>query len=238
MTWSADGRWVFLVGTHDMGRPQTLHQVNTESGSAEDVAPSESAIFVQKDPKALSYPFGWSPDARIIYKRNVQILVGTGLAGGAVSAIVEHRVADHAERELFRLGPSVAKLTGSAVSPDGSQLAFGLVDYTAGKLTVMVMPAAGGPARAVAEVPGTAEGVVRWTPDSRSIVFLSRGDRPEGQLMCDLASGVVKTLTLASGMVGDIAFSPSGKEIAYVGGDNPDQGVWLLENFLPPTKGK
>jgi Tol biopolymer transport system component len=69
-------------------------------------------------------------------------------------------------------------------------------------------------------------------------VFLSRGDRPEGQLMCDLATGVVKTLTLPSDMVQDIAFSPSGKEIAYVGGGNPDQGVWMLENFLPPTKGK
>jgi Tol biopolymer transport system component len=236
-TWSADGRWVYMVGTDDVNRGTVL-RVNAESGIAEAVVPWEPAIFEQKDPKALSSPFGWSPDARIIYKADLHILVGTGLAGGAISAIVEHRVADRAERELFRLGPSVAKLAGSAVSPDGSQLAFGLLDYTAGKLTVLVMPAAGGPTRAVAEVPGTAEGVVRWTHDSRSIVFLSRGDRPEGRLMCDLATGVVRRLALPSDMVQDIAFSPNGKEIAYVGGDNPDRGVWMLENFLPPTKGK
>lgn len=231
-TWSADGRWVYVVGTNDVDRG-TLQRVNTESGIVEAVVPWESAIFVaKKDPTILSSPFGWSPDARIIYKSDLHILVGTGLAGGAISAIVEHRLADRAERELFRLGPSVAKLTGSAVSPDGSQLAFGLVDYTAGRLSVMVMPAAGGPTRTVAEVPGTAEGVVRWTHDSRSIVFISRGG-PEGRLMCDPTTGVVKTLTLAADMVQDIAFSPNGTEIAYVGGDNPDRGVWLLENFLP-----
>jgi hypothetical protein len=57
--------------------------------------------------------------------------------------------------------------------------------------------------------------------------------------MCDLATGVVTTLTLASDMVQEIAVSPSGKEIAYVGGNNPDHGVWMLENFLSkPTAAK
>jgi Tol biopolymer transport system component len=192
-----------------------------------------------KDPKAMSYPFGWSPDARIVYKEDLHILKGTGLVDGAISVIVEHRLADHAERELFRLGPSVAKLGGKSVSPDGRQLAFCVVDYAADKLTVMVMSAAGGPARAVAELPGTDEGVVRWTHDSRSIVFASRGNTKGGRLMCDLATGVVTTLTLASDMVQEIAVSPSGKEIAYVGGNNPDHGVWMLENFLSkPTAAK
>ena len=236
-TWSADGRWVYVVGTDDGGLG-TLQRVNTDSGMVEAVVPFESAIFVMKDPKALSYPFGWSPDARIIYKNDLHILKGTGLADGAISVIVEHRLADHAERELFSLGPSPAKLGGNSVSPDGSQLAFCVVDYAVRKLTLMVMPSAGGPARAVAELPGTDEGVARWTHDSRMIVFASRGDVPGGRLMCDLATGVVKTLTLPSDMVQDIAVSPSGREIAYIGGNRPDSGIWMLENFLPPKEGK
>jgi hypothetical protein len=56
--------------------------------------------------------------------------------------------------------------------------------------------------------------------------------------MCDLATGVVKTLTLPSDMVQDIAVSPSDREIAYIGGNRPDSGIWMLENFLPPKEGK
>ena len=36
----------------------------------------------------------------------------------------------------------------------------------------------------------------------------------------------------------DVAVSPDGKEIAYVGGHKEEQSAWLLENFLPPKQGK
>jgi hypothetical protein len=38
-------------------------------------------------------------------------------------------------------------------------------------------------------------------------------------------------------VVAQIAVSTDGKEIACIGGNNPDQGVWMLENFLPRPKG-
>jgi len=35
----------------------------------------------------------------------------------------------------------------------------------------------------------------------------------------------------------DIAIAPGSNEIAYIGGPNSkDEGVWMLENFLPPAK--
>jgi hypothetical protein len=76
---------------------------------------------------------------------------------------------------------------------------------------------------------------VKWTPDGRSAVVSSVG-APEVRLMCDVTTGAVTRLTLPADVVAQIVVSPSGKEIAYVGGNNPDEGVWMLENFLPTPK--
>jgi Tol biopolymer transport system component len=79
--------------------------------------------------------------------------------------------------------------------------------------------------------------VVRWTPDSRAVVFTSRSDTQPERLLCDVATGTVTKLTLAAEQVTEIVVSPGGKEIAYIGGPaEKDEGVWLLENFLPPAK--
>jgi len=68
---------------------------------------------------------------------------------------------------------------------------------------------------------------------------LRRGSPSEELLLCDVTTGVVTKLTLAAEVVSEICLSPDGKEIAYVGGQQEkDEGVWLLENFLPLTAGK
>mgnify|MGYP002070542095 CR=1 FL=1 len=115
-----------------------------------------------------------------------------------------------------------------------------MIEYFASKLTVMVVPAAGGSAKIVAEIPERVHpkggAVVGWAPDGRSVVVSSYG-APKVRSMCDVTTGAVTRLTLPADVVAQIAISPDGKEIAYVGGNNPDQGVWMLENFLPPTHG-
>jgi Tol biopolymer transport system component len=236
-TWSADGRWVYVSGLDDAGLGG-LHRVNIESGTTEAVLPPASGMFPTDNISRNPYTSlaGWSPDARIVYMDVVNFLENGRLGRGAV---VEHRLADHAERELFKSSTTGSKVVGFNVSPDGSQLAFILVDYPARTITVMVVPAAGGPARNVITWPTTGEGVVRWTADSRSFIFASRSGAPQERVLCDVTTGVVTTLTLASEDVQEIALSPDGKEIAYVGGAKAqDEGVWMLENFLPPKQGK
>ena len=235
-SWSADGRWVYFVGTDDAWR-QGLHRLDTETGTVEAVAASLVDLSASKP---ISWIFGWSPDARLVYKAEWTFKVLGSLWDGAIAAIVEHRLADHAERELFRSSPPhQSKADGLGVSSDGRQLAFTMIDYFAGKLTVMVMPAAGGPAKAVAEVPARVHpqdgAVVRWTPDGRAVVVSSFG-APKVRLMCDVTTGAVTPLSLPVDVVAQIVVSPDGKEIAYIGGNNPDQGVWMLENFLPKPK--
>jgi len=58
-------------------------------------------------------------------------------------------------------------------------------------------------------------------------------------LLWDVTTGVVTKFTLAAEVVSEICLSPDGKEIAYVGGPRAkDEGVWMLEDFLPPRQGK
>jgi len=234
-TWSADGRWVYVSGQDDAGL-EGLHRVNIESGTTEAVLPPASGMFPTDNISRNPYTSlaGWSPDARVVYK-NVLYFLENGVLGQG--AVVEHRLADHAERELFKSGSTGSKLSGFSVSPEGGQLAFTVVDYPAHKITVMVVPAAGGPAKNVITWPTTGEGVVRWTADSRSVIFASRTGAPQERVLCDVTTGVVTKLTLASEDVQEIAVSPDGKEIAYIGGPKAkDEGVWMIENFLPPVK--
>ncbi|MFZ1906752.1 MAG: PDZ domain-containing protein [Steroidobacteraceae bacterium] len=110
-------------------------------------------------------------------------------------------------------------------SPDGQWIAF-TGEYQ-GNRDVYVIPAGGGPARrltftsdAVPDAPlrlGPNNMVDTWTPDSKSIVFLSRRaawnagfPRP---FSVPLAGGLPQPLPLDRG--GFMSFSPDGKQIAY-----------------------
>ena len=77
----------------------------------------------------------------------------------------------------------------------------------------------------------------RW-----SLVFVAApsAGEPRGPRLVDVATGAVTTLAMAPEvMVQEIAVSPTGKEIVYVGGSRAkDEGVWMLENFLPLAKPK
>jgi hypothetical protein len=62
----------------------------------------------------------------------------------------------------------------------------------------------------------------------------------EGEVgVCDVGTGAVRKLELSFEGVSDVAMSPDGKAIAYVAGGQPGkEGVWMLENFLPPALAK
>ena len=237
-TWSADGRWVYAAGYDDTERAG-VYRISSESGTVEDVLPPESGLF-QKPGLSDSFaaPAAWSPDARAVYK--MVTYLKNGVPGPV--GIVEHRIADHAERELFKSGTTRAGMVGLVVSPDGSQLAFTLIDYAdpANQMrTLTVMPTAGGTAKTIATLPSAGGARINWTPDGRSLVFPASRQAARGEpWLCDVATGAVTKLAMAPDVL-EIAMSPGGKEIVYIGGlQGKDDGVWMLENFLPPTKGK
>jgi Tol biopolymer transport system component len=233
-TWSIDGRWIYASESSNDTTRDSLYRIDTETGAVEAVLPPASGVFPSKDPNSFSRLGGWSPDGRVVYR--AERTRSSQLPETVVAAIVEHRVADHAERELFRTDPSQQWQHTTwqvSSSPDGSHLAFTVASWSARKHRIMVVPAGGGPAKIVAEFPGTLPPLVRWTPDGRSLVLT----RAEARL-CDVGTGAVTRVALPFEGVNDLAVSPDGKEIAYVGGRTGKEGVWMLENFLPPKEGK
>jgi tricorn protease len=131
-----------------------------------------------------------------------------------------------------RTGGAAARLTTDAgrdlmprFSPDGKWIAF-TGEYQ-GNRDVYVIPAGGGPAQrltftsdVVDEAPlrwGPNNMVVSWTPDSKSVVFLSRREAWNawfGRLFAvPLAGGLPVALPLDRG--GFLSYSPDGQKIAF-----------------------
>jgi Tol biopolymer transport system component len=89
--------------------------------------------------------------------------------GTATNAVATWRVSlDGGEPTLIAPG-----IDRPAVSPDGTMLAGINVEPGIGRLTLVTMPLNGSaPARVLGSIaPATANGLMEWTPDGRSILF-------------------------------------------------------------------
>jgi tricorn protease len=109
-------------------------------------------------------------------------------------------------------GPGVK--TEPAISPDGRWIAF--TGTYEGNTDVYVMPASGGQPKRLTFHPG-ADNVVGWTPDSKAVLFRSARNsysRFTRLYTVSLDAGLPHELPLPEGVMG--AFSPDGKQIAYV----------------------
>jgi tricorn protease len=112
------------------------------------------------------------------------------------------------------------------VSPDGKWIAY--TEASNAGTDVWVIPAGGGMARRLTYHPATEPGtggrhgpdnmVVTWTPDSQSVVYLTKRNQWNGWIdqayAAPVAGGPAHPLPLDSA-VGLMTFSPDGKSIAY-----------------------
>jgi Tol biopolymer transport system component/DNA-binding winged helix-turn-helix (wHTH) protein len=110
-----------------------------------------------------------------------------------------------------------------AWSPDGSRIAF--LRATRAGSAVVVVPALGGGEKTVTETQVAPEnGQFRshglsWTPDSKEIVFVDRGESGMTTIvLCSIATGERRPLTRPSADYGDTspAVSPDGRYLAFV----------------------
>src|SRR5882762_2052480 len=112
------------------------------------------------------------------------------------------------------------------VSPDGKWIAY--TEANKAGTDIWVIPAAGGAARRLTFHPATEAGtggrhgpddmVITWTPDSRSVVFLSKRDQWNSWIQnlyeVPVAGGMPTPLPI-DGAVGLATFGPDGHSIAY-----------------------
>ena len=142
-------------------------------------------------------------------------------------------VADGNVWSVGKTGGEAARLTSAAgqdmmprVSPDGHWIAYTEASRTG--TDVWVIPAAGGAARRLTFHPTTEAGtggrhgpdnmVVTWTPDSQSVVYLSKADQWNGWIQdlyrVPVKGGAPIKMPIDSA-VGLASFAPDGHTIAY-----------------------
>jgi tricorn protease len=149
-----------------------------------------------------------------IYKDKIAFMYGGDLWLASSAGGTARRITSHPGRELF-----------PKFSPDGKWLAFtGQYD---GNFNVYVMPSEGGQpkqltfyqgqAQPLSERMGILNEVVGWTPDGKSVVFLSRRDASNGwikrQYMVSVEGGLPQAMTPDEG--GLLSFSADGTKMAY-----------------------
>ena len=142
-------------------------------------------------------------------------------------------VADGNVWSIPKTGGTAVRLTSAPgqdmfprVSPDGKWIAY--TEASKAGTDVWVVPAAGGAAQRLTFRPATEAGtggrhgpdnmVVTWTPDSRNVVYLSKGDQWNGWIQdlyqVPVAGGLPIRMSIDSA-VGLLSFGPDGHTIAY-----------------------
>ena len=167
---------------------------------------------------------------RLTWSRVCAGFLPFGLAAAASAA--ERPSVDAVLDALDRLH----ELRQAALSPDGTRVAWverlRSPEGFGGPSTIHLAPRTGGPARTLgAGRDGRPhhEHDVRFSPDSRTIAFLSDADRA-GQLQLYLASGAggpTRALTRVAGQLADPRWSPDGRRIAilYIRGSTQPHGA-------------
>ena len=141
----------------------------------------------------------------------------------------------------LRLTSDPAKDLAPAWSPDGATIAF-LRGRGAGRFSIVLIPALGGPERKLADVtiPGAAwisSPFLSWFPDSQSIVVTDAASdqSPAALFSMSLRSGEKTQLTFPpSGTLGDscAAVSPDGVVVAFARSGTLGSFSWTV-NALP-----
>jgi Tol biopolymer transport system component len=236
LSWSRDGRFVLARGFRSS--EPSVHRIDTTSGMVEVLMPENSpAMAAAATEKRKPGLLAVSPDGQLIYK--IVPSRSTPLA------IVERRLSDGTEREIER-NPAWKYAGNMVISPDGSWLLLQTSVATAPTggyvFRLELLPTAGGTARVVPGTEGAGFTFHSWAPDNRTIIFTSLPDAATGTppvdvWRCSIDGGAPAKIGLSMPLLQEAVISPDGKRIAYTGGQpGSDEGVWLMENFLPPSK--
>ncbi len=149
-----------------------------------------------------------------IYKDKIAFMYGGDLWLASSAGGTARRITSHPGRELF-----------PKFSPDGKWLAFtGQYD---GNFNVYVMPSDGGQPKQLTFYQGEAQPlsdrmgilnqVIGWTPDGKSVIFLSRRDASNGWIKrpytVSVEGGLQQPMFMDEG--GLLSFSPDATKIAY-----------------------
>jgi len=230
--WAADGQAI-LVNAIDMRVRQGIYVIDTRTGN---VSP-----LLQSEPETIMWGQGTPDGKSLVIWRNV--------GADKTSRILLRDLTTGNEREIYR-APSAAYLINVAISPDGRELAFTVVQ-TGGKPLVRwmgVVSVQGDDAHEILRLNGNDDiprNGLEWTPDGQYVVY-AKSVEASGQSSLELwrvsprDKTPIKVGVLASKATPytpgfALRIHPDGKSIAFSSGLVKFE-VWVMENFLPTNK--
>jgi Tol biopolymer transport system component len=220
--WFPDGQSVMVV-SYGRKRPGlAFYRVDLTTGNAELLQEAQDAG-----------PSDLSPDGRTIFYRDG--VAATGMR------IVSFDLDAKRETELKRISMGKS-LTPIVVSPDGKQLAYGVMDHPKGTVAAVssleVISSSGGQAHQVFHGKIGPQ-LLAWSRDQNSLFFAQPG---VGWSRIPITGGDPEKIGLAQAGSGRQVFfplfHPDGRDIIFGSVEESKQQFWALENFLPKPKGK
>jgi Tol biopolymer transport system component len=223
--WAPNGDAVFLPGIDERGRAG-FYRIDLEAGEAEFAVRLDAATVTDRT-------FEIAPDGRRLY------YVRSTTPEGTDFAIVEHDLESGREQRVHDTAATGPLL----VSPDGTVLAWhGRATGTDN--AIHLYPVDGGEPRVLFRAQsGHVDGLVGWTPDGESVLFLvvtNGADGPVNTLWSVSKAGddAEQIADLPDYAGGGVRLHPDGRRIAYRAGRLLGE-VWSLDGLLesPDQKG-
>jgi Tol biopolymer transport system component len=224
MHWSTDSGAVFAT----MGGKTTqgLFKIDLQTGSQTLLARSGWSDSLIKD-------FAVSPDGKSVYYAHFQWVK-------KFVNVIRYSLETGQETEVYRkvTGPDIGAMT---VSPDGKYLSFSTADESpdAG-FVIRILPTAGGPTRIFCRRNTRVFHRSCLTPDGKTILFIKRtgsGTKDEKRELWQADSSGGEPRTINVGMeLREMRLHPDGRRIVFTSWKSVKE-VWVMENFLPGSKG-
>ena len=212
LAWSPDGRSL-LTSALASG----IQRIDAQTG---EISVIETGSRPARDPTA-------SPDGASLYYRQ-------DARNPTSVAFFVRDLASGSEREIIRR-PILGVLY---LSPDGRYIATGSRDAATNTRTFLLIPTGGGEPRELKrfEIGQSVVSGLMWAPDSRSFLVVAGEQREVWSLPTQGEPRRLFNDTESRLPASEIAVHPDGKRIA-VSQKSPnrplEEGVWVLENFLP-----
>ena len=228
--WSPDGKSVMVANSTG------LQSVDIASGT---VAPLVADEDIPR--------FVWSRDGKAVYY--VRIITTDQPSYKATSAEVVMRELESSREMILCEQPAIydgygtySSINSIALSPDGSKLAFST------KSTINVIDVSGGTLGEILKLAENEDvakeaGIV-WASAGNSILFAKNDLSPQSDnastkselWKVSVEDKVSASLGLPAENVRQLCLHPDGKQLTYCRTpETPADGVWVVENFLPPA---
>ncbi|HSJ65404.1 MAG TPA: hypothetical protein VK922_16040 [Gemmatimonadaceae bacterium] len=228
LEWSPDQRTLYILGNNRKDGIGLFSLELASGAQGKVVQPDEGVI-------------GRRPDARMfaVARDGGSLIYSTLPTESSPARLVRYELASGSVTVLHEVPGRKASVHGIALSPNGTDVAFGVIDgVPVGRTAAYVVPVTGGPARLLVEH-DTPLAPVGWLDEGRTLLYEAdppntNTERPHRHELWTVpaAGGTPRKLPVEVDAIQNVRVHPDGRRFVFAKGAAQSE-VWVLENALP-----